>query len=360
MRGLPRLVKNHLTKAREAALQAVEIYNKPGAHFRSGGFIVLMTIAWTSLFHAIFFRRKQKPWKKTANGRFVRLDGEPKHWELADCLGHFYESDTQNPVRKNLDLFIKLRNKIEHRAMPELDPDLFGECQAMLLNFDDLLRAEFGEKHCIRESLTFALQLFPGAHAHGEAVKRDKQVQSTTGFIRQYRSSLSLEVLGSSQYAFKAFLIEVANHLSQDALPVQFVKWGSLSPEQQQEVSRFAALTKTKEVPVVNPGMLLPSAVVKRVQTALGDPKVERGGIMKDRFNLAWHLRACIRYGAWRGDGTFNPTFCVLDGPHRDRVYAQAWVDLLVSKLKQESEWEALRSAQKTSESPAASEGKYA
>jgi len=31
-----------------------------------------------------------------------------------------------------------LRNKIEHRSMPQLDPSIFGECQAMLLNFDEM------------------------------------------------------------------------------------------------------------------------------------------------------------------------------------------------------------------------------
>lgn len=54
MRGLPYNVKNCLNKARESALLAVETYNKPATSFKSGGYIVLMCIAWTSLFHAIF------------------------------------------------------------------------------------------------------------------------------------------------------------------------------------------------------------------------------------------------------------------------------------------------------------------
>ncbi len=35
------------------------------------------------------------------------------------------------------------------------------ECQAMLLNFDEMLEKEFGEKYCLRESLSLSLQLFP-------------------------------------------------------------------------------------------------------------------------------------------------------------------------------------------------------
>jgi len=55
-RGLPKKVKSLLEKSREAALLAVEVYNKPNTTFRTGVYIILMNIAWTSLFHAIFER----------------------------------------------------------------------------------------------------------------------------------------------------------------------------------------------------------------------------------------------------------------------------------------------------------------
>jgi hypothetical protein len=59
-------VKASLEKAADSALLAVEVYNKPAVKFKSGGYITLMTIAWTALFHAIFFRRKKKPFYKEA------------------------------------------------------------------------------------------------------------------------------------------------------------------------------------------------------------------------------------------------------------------------------------------------------
>jgi hypothetical protein len=55
MRGLPIKVKEHIEKARDSAILAVEIYNKPAVKFKSGGYISLMVIAWSSLFHAVFF-----------------------------------------------------------------------------------------------------------------------------------------------------------------------------------------------------------------------------------------------------------------------------------------------------------------
>jgi len=46
-------VKQLIEKSKDSTLLAVEIYNKPRTAFRSSGFIVLMHIAWTSLFHYI-------------------------------------------------------------------------------------------------------------------------------------------------------------------------------------------------------------------------------------------------------------------------------------------------------------------
>lgn len=89
MRELPRKVKGALEKARDSALLAVEVYNKPAVKFKSGCYITLMVIAWTSLFHAIFFRKKRKPFCKE-HGRFVKIENDFKHWELGECLHDDY------------------------------------------------------------------------------------------------------------------------------------------------------------------------------------------------------------------------------------------------------------------------------
>jgi hypothetical protein len=158
MRGLPYDVKALVEKARECALLAVETYNRPTATFRSGAYIVLMTIAWTSLFHAIFLKRRIKPYYRKKNSRrYEKIDGEPKGWELKECLQQYYKGDN-TAARKNLEFFIGLRNKIEHRSLAQLDAEIFGECQAMLLNFESLLVSEFGDRYAIRGGLTFALQ----------------------------------------------------------------------------------------------------------------------------------------------------------------------------------------------------------
>ncbi|MGD0093113.1 MAG: DUF3644 domain-containing protein [Planctomycetota bacterium] len=47
MKGLPRAVREALTKARDPALLAVEAHNKPAVTFKSAAYITLMVIAWT-------------------------------------------------------------------------------------------------------------------------------------------------------------------------------------------------------------------------------------------------------------------------------------------------------------------------
>ncbi len=56
MRGHPHAVRGCLQKARDSALLAVEVYNKPVASFKSSAYVTLMVIAWTALFHAVFFK----------------------------------------------------------------------------------------------------------------------------------------------------------------------------------------------------------------------------------------------------------------------------------------------------------------
>jgi len=347
MRGLPRQVKAALEKAHDSALLAVEVYNKPAVTFKSGAYITLMVIACTSLFHSIFFRQKKKPFYKGDNGRFLFLDGDFKHWELDECLRQYFGSDVMNPVRKNLEFFIPLRNKIEHRSMPELDPSIFGECQAMLLNFDEMIEKEFGAKYCLRESLSFSLQLFPNAENLIEAVRKNPSTKPVMEFVQQFRSTISPEVSASGKYSFKAYLIQVANHKNEHALPIQFVHYDKLTDEEKKQLSHLVTMVKFKEMPVVNPDLFKPGEVVKKVQAGLGNLKVERVGKTVDKFSMDTHSRCWRRYKVRPPKDAQDPRatdwkYCVFDKLHSDYGYTQAWVDFLVEKLKDEKEFNSL------------------
>ena len=275
---------------------SVETYNKPAVKFKSGGYIVLMCIAWTSLFHAIFFKRGIKPFYREKNKvRFKRVDGEIQFWELATCVKEYFKGE-DCAIRKNIELFIPLRNKLEHKFLPELDANIFAECQALLLNFDKIVEKEFGEDYCLRESLSFALQLFPSSRTLAMGIKMSKDAQKITRFIDKYRASISTDIMQSGEYSFKAFLIQVANHKSVDALPVQFFPYDKLTDDEKKKVERIAGLIKEKHIPVVNKGTLKPATVIQQVQERLGNPKIIRGKKQVNKFNSDTHTRCWKKY----------------------------------------------------------------
>src|ERR1700722_867594 len=116
-KGLPQTVKDNIEKCQAASIASVDVYNRPGSRFRTPHFIVLIIMAWTAGYHAYFYRKRRNPWyKKTGRSakgdRYVRVDGDPKHWDLAECLKQ-YHGGNNPPERKNLEFLIGLRNKIE-------------------------------------------------------------------------------------------------------------------------------------------------------------------------------------------------------------------------------------------------------
>lgn len=347
MRRISKRIRPYAEKARDSALLAIEVYNKPAVAFRSSGYITLMIIAWTALLHAVFFRRKIKPYYKTQNGRFEIVDGDYKHWELKKCIGEYWGSDTQNPVRKNIEFFIPLRNKIEHRQLPQLDAEIFGECQALLLNFDTVIGRELGPKFQLRESLSFALQLFPSRSSLAEVAKKSKHARDLKEFIDKYRSLVTTEASDDGIFAFKAFLIQVSNHKSQEAIAVQFLNYDKLTPEQQEAVGKIPGLIKTKNVPVVNIGLLKVKQVITAVQKGLGNPTVKRGAKTIDKFNQITHRLCWARYDVRPKNGAPSPEktdqrYCVYDKVHKDYLYTEGWVAFLIDKMADESEYNSL------------------
>jgi len=267
MRGEPVQVKQLLQKARNAAMLAVEFYNKPSVAFKSEGYIVMMIIAWTSVFHAYFLKNKIKPFyrKKSAEGKRPRYEyivenlpngkkvKEKRWWELSECIKQYFNGDNSSPIRKNLEFFIPLRNMITHRNIPELDDSIFGECQALLINFNNFIEHHFGEKYAIKQLLSFSLQLAKTPKNFIEVSKeelRKKGAEDVVQYIKTFRSSLTTEQFESSEYSFKAFLIQVRNHQSRDALPLKFIYEKDLTDEQREKLKDIGiVLIKEKQVP---------------------------------------------------------------------------------------------------------------
>ena len=336
-RKLPIETEANLEKSREAALLAVETYNRPGTAFRSAGYVVLMVVAWTALFHAIFGKKRIKPYyrQKAHPSRFERVDGDYKHWELSECVQQYFKD--QNPaVRKNLEFFIKLRNKIEHRFLPPLDVEIFGECQSLLTNFEKMICEAFGNKYALSANLAFALQFGRTVNVSQQTALRGaakQNYQSVRQFIDAFRSSLSDDIYADQNYSFKVFLIpKVGASRSADDVAVEFVKYDPSKPEEMNKYHKIVTLIKPKQVNVINATGLKAGEVVSKVAARLNSKT----------FNQTSHTRCWHHFNVRPPKGAAdarmcNPQFCNYDAVHKDYVYTQHWVDFLVGKLSDEA-----------------------
>lgn len=335
-----------LNKARESACLAVEVYNKPLVTFRSGGYIVLMNIAWTALMHAIFFRWGIKPFyrEKDRPDRFVKIDGDYKAWELCTCLDEYFGEEA-SPVRENLRLFIGLRNKIEHRSLPELDHRIFGECQAMLLNFEDLLFQQFGPEHALTESLSLALQFSHLRDPEQAAAIRSLHAPLASDiaeYIDSFRSSLSEEIRNDLTFSYRVYLIpKVANRESASDLAVEFVKYNPDDPEQMKKYDRVVALIKPAVTQVANQGRLKPGDVCRAVE-----PVVQEVCGPEAKFSASCHhAAACQFYKIRPPKGAADPTktdiqYCHYDEAHKDYVFTDAWKKFLIQEMRKPGQYQ--------------------
>ena len=332
---LPKLTKSNLEKCRAAAIAAVESYNRPGARFRTALFVVLIVLAWQAFFHAYFYKQKRKPWYQSQKSthrtgvRYQKIDGEPKHWELSKCLKEYFR-DHNPPERKNLEFLLGLRNKIEHRNLPQLDPTLYGECQAALLNMEGCLVRQFGYQYTLQDSLSVSLQF-----SSIRPEKQRKAIKSLAGeartvmeYINTFRGGLANVDLNHPGYAYRVFLVpKIVNHENSADSAIEFVRFDETDEDQQEALRKMNVLIKDKHVPIANLELQKPAKVVDEVSNSL--PFV---------FNMHHHTTAW-KYFKVRPETDSDqpqqtdPHYCVYDNPHKDYLYTKAWVETLIGEL---------------------------
>lgn len=330
---LPEQVEELVVKARDSAILAIDIYNRPIAAFRSQGYIVMMVIAWTALFHAIYESGKIDYFYKNKDGSDKLIDGDKKAWELDKCLDSCGNL-ISDAAKENLRLFISLRNKIEHRYVPAFDLDIFGECQAMLLNFENIISEKFGSYYALNNSLSFPLQVSSvRSNAQAKVLKKvqSQHYEELKEYISTYRSSLDDCVFSDNQYSFRVFLIpQVGNHRSSSDCAVEFVQYNPEHPEEFESIKKDIALIKEKRVPVANQGKFRPQMVCDTLSKKMGI-----------KISVALHTKAWKHYKV-REAGTqatgCNTKYCQYDEAHKDYVYTQDWIDFLFSKFSDPDE----------------------
>ena len=326
---LSRKTEELVSKSRQSALLAVQIYNNPLLEFRTPAYIVHMVIAYTALFHAIF-EEDGVNYRYYNQGLVVEQDGEAKLWDISRCVEEYWKDRTL-PAKKNLEFFIALRNAVEHRHSPSFDNTIAGECQALLNNYEALLTEHFTGYYALGAQIAVPIQISqvttkPKLDALRELQKADTRYLYQ--FVQAFRENLPDEIIGSPDYSFRVFLIpKPANRATSADISMEFIQGDAADLAQLQQ---GIVLIKSKTVQVANQGKYRPKDVVKLVQE------------MEPRFRMHDHTQAWRYYkirpqkASPRG---CNLTYCQYDEAHQDIVYTDKWVERLKQVVQTPSEW---------------------
>ena len=327
--------KSILDSAIDAALVAVENYNKPRSRFRIENYIMLMVVAWTRLMHAYFNKTigDKYYYKNDTGTRYKIIQGEKQAWDLSKCIREFKKSHDKNllsaPIEANINFFIMLRNKIAHRYIEknELESLLFGEFQSFLYNFETFVINIFGEEFALEETLSYSIQF---STIRGlEQISSNKRALSTEmqdlkQAVNKYRTKLSQNILDSQEYSIKILLIPKISNTKANDVAVEFIKPNKKSYE---DVIGVLTKDKVQRVEATNIKKLLPSGIVQEVNKRNGN----------NDFKIHIHTWLCklfaIRpYTTRHADGDHDPfdtktKYCLYDEAHKNYVYTIKWVD---------------------------------
>lgn len=328
-----------LDGAREEALLGVDLYNQPRQPRRLEAFFVHMHIAWLYLLHAEFKRDGVDFRYHLSNGRLDRVDGEPKTWDLARCVGERWPAD--GPVRKNLELTIALRNKIEHRYHEAIMIVASGYAQALLINFEEELVSAFGSESSLGADLRFPI--FVGSITPLGQAKIDELRQTlpknTKDFIARFESGLDTTITSDQHYEFRVHLVPKLGPKDAADRAVSFVRDADLTDEQRQafqSLGRSGSVVVREQIrPVAGAGMMKPTvAAVCVAQQIPFEFNI-------NHFIQAWKTMGCRPPGGDPHPERTDEKYCVYDEPHKDYLYTNAMIDKVARETKTSAKFQA-------------------
>lgn len=320
-----------LDGARDEALLAVDLYNQPRQPRRLEGFLVHMHLAWLYLLHAEFKRDRVDYHYRLPNGRYDRVDGEPKTWDLLKCVSVRWLD--AGPVRKNLELSIALRNKVEHRYHEAITVATSGYAQALLLNFEEELTSAFGMDQSLGEQLRFPI--FVGSiTAVGQAKLqelRNTLPRDARDFLARFEADLDPAVTSDQRYEFRINLVPKLGPKSQAEAALTFVRESDLNEEERkalQDLGRGGAVIVREHTrPIASAGLYKPTRAAALIEERL-----------PFRFGTHHVVRAWKNLGCRPGSRATHPErtdekYCVYDEPHKDYLYTPAFVEKIVREV---------------------------
>jgi Domain of unknown function (DUF3644) len=320
---------HQLQASKDEVRLAVDLYNRVGQERQLEAFVVHMTLGWLKLLQAKYEKSGDKRDLYTLkNGRRQRTeDGDWLMKPLSTLLTETYEE--RSPVRRNVEFFLGLRHKIEHRYDRDVAALVAGKTQALLLNYEKEVVRFFGEDEGLAEELRFPIFLSSITDDAVAAIKevRSRVPRAVLEYVEDHDAAMEPSIASDSSYDFRLYLIPQTSSASDADTAMTFVRLDDLDAEQRAQVDAAMTIIREKQVPVSNLGSLLPTEVVRRVKA---DAQI--------RFSMTDHTRCWQFFEVRPPEGDEHPErtkpqFCRWDSTFKRWVYTEAWVSYLVRKL---------------------------
>jgi hypothetical protein len=119
-----KVYRSLLKRSLDAFILSLEIYNRPSLDNRIEAFCILSVNAWELLLKAELIKSSGLATVFNKNGYSICI---------SDAINKRLQQN--DPVKKNLDVLIELRDGAIHLLLPELQPELSRLFQANVLNF---------------------------------------------------------------------------------------------------------------------------------------------------------------------------------------------------------------------------------
>ncbi|MGW9713845.1 DUF3644 domain-containing protein [Streptomyces albidoflavus] len=324
--------KHILIESQRHALKAVDEWNCSSGNYSD--FLTHMHKAWHYLLHAEFHMAKiDYHYKDAQTGQHKLIDGEAKAWHLEWCLKQRY-TNSADPVRLNAELFVALRNKVEHRYEHNLKIVTGGKAQALVMNCEQEMVDHFGPAFSLADRLRFPIAL-QTLTAEGQAQLQEaakKLPKKPRDLVAKFEASIESDVLDDMKYDYRVRLVPIVGKRNDADLAVNFVNLDELTDDEHAVMTKAGrtgtVITKVKHVETMNREKLRASDVAKRVEAELPFHFSLYG-----EHTEMWR-RLNIRPAKDAPDPCITDArYCIYDEPVSTYLYTDAWVKKIIKEI---------------------------
>ncbi|WP_166028504.1 DUF3644 domain-containing protein [Streptomyces chilikensis] len=321
-----------LMESQRYALKALDEWNCSRGSYSD--FLTHMHKAWHYLLHAEFRKDgKDYHYRDRKTNRYQMVDGEPKAWDLEKCLKVRFP-DSNDLVRRNAELFVALRNKVEHRYEHNLEVITGGKAQAYVVNYEQEMTSHFGAEYSLADRLRFPISIQAlTAEGYEEMRKAARKLpRKTRDLVAKFEAGIDPSMLDDPKYDYRVRLVPIIGSKTDADLAVNFVNLADLKEEERRTMveagRRGTVITRDRHVEVADKDRMRPSQVAACVESQLPF----RFSVSPEHTEMWKRLRARPEGDAEDPYAT-DAKYCTYSEPFKQYVYTRAWVQRILREI---------------------------